>query len=346
LPGATTDLYQTGFDASWEIDVFGGKRRQVEAATAQVQVAAESRHALQVSLAAETARDYLQLRGSQERLRIARENLAAQKDALELTRSKRSVGLASDLDVARAAAEVAATESTLGPLEAAARMGAHALSILLGQEPGSLNAELENAQAVPAAPPEVPVGLPSQLLTRRADIKEAERQIAAATARVGAARADLFPKFALIATAGLDSSSPGNLFSWDSRYFLISPTVAWRIFDAGRILSNIRLQQTGAEEATLQYRNTILVALREVEDALVNYATERSRRIHLAEEFKQDQQALDLARQQYEHGLSDFLGVLDAERSVYAAQDSLAMSDVTVSTDLVALYKALGGGWK
>lgn len=346
VPGATTDLYQVGFDASWEIDVFGGKRRQVQAAAAEVEAAAESRHNLQVSLAAETAQDYLQLRGTQERLRIARENLAAQKLILTLTQSQRRVGLTSDFDVIRAAAEVDSTEASIPPLEAQSRQLMHAISILLAKNPNDLTAELEQVKPLPAVPPEVPVGMPSQLLKRRPDIKQAEREIAAATARIGSAKSDLFPKFALIGSAGLDSSATGNLFNWESRYFLISPTVTWRIFDAGRIMANIKLQRAAEEEAFSQYRGTILKALQEVEDALVSYATEQTRRIHLAGQAKQNEEALRLSKQLYTTGLGDFLDVLDAERTLYAAQDALAQSNQAVTTDLVALYKSLGGGWK
>jgi NodT family efflux transporter outer membrane factor (OMF) lipoprotein len=192
----------------------------------------------------------------------------------------------------------------------------------------------------------VPVGLPSQLIERRPDIRRAEREMAAANARIGSATADLFPKFALVGTAGLDSSSPQNLIDWGSRYFLISPTVSWRIFDAGRILSNIELQKANEQESVWQYRNTILTALQEVQDALVAYATEQVRRNSLIEEANQESQSLHLARQQYEHGLVSFLNVLDAERTLLMAQDDLEQSDQMISTDLVALYKALGGGWK
>jgi outer membrane protein, multidrug efflux system len=209
-----------------------------------------------------------------------------------------------------------------------------------------LTGELSDPRPLPAVPPEVPVGLPSQLLKRRPDIKQAERQIAAANARIGSAQADLFPKFALVGSAGLDSTSAANLFDWDSRYFLISPSVTWRIFDAGRIMANIQLQRANEQEAVLQYRNTILKALREVEDALVSYATEQTRRNHLAEELKQNRQALELARKLYDQGLADFLTVLDAERNAYSTEDAVARSDEAVSTDLIALYKSLGGGWE
>jgi NodT family efflux transporter outer membrane factor (OMF) lipoprotein len=209
-----------------------------------------------------------------------------------------------------------------------------------------LSAELEAGRRLPPTPPEVPIGLPSQLIERRPDIRRAEREIAAANARIGSATADLFPKFAFIASAGLDASMPQSLFDWESRYFLISPTVTWRIFDAGRIFSNIRLQTANRQESVLQYRSTILKALQEVEDAIVNYATEQTRRTHLHEALDQNRQALWLARQQYDHGLVSFLNVLDAERTVFSSEDDLEQSDQTVTTDLVALYKALGGGWE
>jgi multidrug efflux system outer membrane protein len=346
VPGATTDLYQVGFDASWEIDVFGGQRRRVEAASADFEAASQGRRDLQVTVAAEVARDYLELRGTQERLQIARSNLVAQNDILALTRSKRSVGFVTEFDVLRAASEVDTTEAGISPLEAQLKILAHSVSILVGQEPDELTKELSAAQPIPSAPPQVPVGLPSQLLQRRADIRQAERQIAAANARIGVAQADLFPKFALIGNVGLDSSSPGDLFNWGSRYFLISPTVTWQIFDAGRVLGNIRLQHANEQEADLQYRGIILKALKEVEDALVNYATEQTRRNHLADAVKQNQDALDLARRRYDQGLADFLTVLDAERSVFSAQDAYTQSSQSISTSLVALYKSLGGGWK
>lgn len=347
LPGVWTDLYQLGFDASWEIDVFGGIRRRVQAANEQMQGAEESRRNMMITLFAEVARDYLELRGTQERLDIARKNLAAQKEIWQLTVSMRKSGLASDLDVTQAAAEAATTSATIPPLEAMARQSIHALSILLAQEPNALSAELERARPLPESPPEIPVGLPSQLLERRPDIRSAERQIAAATANIGVAEADLFPKFALNGgSVGIDATSAGSLFDWNSQYFLVSPTVTWRVFDAGKILNNIRMQKASEQEALIQYRSTILTALQEVEDALSSYAMEQARRKDLTEALNQSEQSLSLARQQYEHGLSTFLNVLDAERNVYSAEDNLAQSNVQILTDLVALYKALGGGWE
>ncbi len=346
LPGVTASLYQVGFDSNWELDVFGGTRRRLEAAAADLGAAVENWRDMTVTLLAEVARNYLELRGTQQRLDIARKNLAAENETLALTRSRARAGLTSQADVTRAAAEVALTTATIPPLEAAARRSIHSLSTLLAKEPTALNRELNEEKPLPIAPPEVPVGLPSELLRRRPDIRRAERQMAAATARVGSAQADLFPKFALTGSIGLDSTSTGNLFDWQSHYFLVSPTVTWRVFDAGRILSNLALQKANRQESLLQYRSTILTALREVEDALVAYATEHEHRAALAEALAQNQESFELVRQQYEHGLANFIEVLDAQRNVLTAEDQLAQSDQSIATDLVALYKALGGGWQ
>jgi NodT family efflux transporter outer membrane factor (OMF) lipoprotein len=345
LPGAETDLYQVGFDATWEIDVFGGKRRQIEAAEAEVQAAREKQRDLTLSLIAEVARNYFELRDYQLRVAIARKNLHDQNETLELTRSLAQSGLTTQADVARAAAEAALTDATIPPLEAETQRSVHALSILMARDPNALENELALAQPLPPTPPEIPIGLPSQLIERRPDIRAAEREIAAANARIGSAEADLFPKFALVGNAGLDSSTANHLFDWDSRYFLISPTVTWRIFDAGEILSNIRLQKALTAEADLQFRSTLLKALQEVEDDLVMYATEQERYNQLNTAWKQNQLALELSRRRYERGLVSFLEVLDAERNVLSTQDQLAQASLSRITDLVALYKALGGGW-
>jgi NodT family efflux transporter outer membrane factor (OMF) lipoprotein len=288
----------------------------------------------------------VELRGTQQRLVVAEKNLAAQKETLELTLSRANAGLTSRADVTRAAAQVATTSATIPPLQASVRRSIHLLSTLIAREPMALSDELETNKPLVYLPPEVPVGLPSQLLERRPDIRRAERQMAAATARIGSAESELFPKFALTGGIGLDSTSTGNLFDWQSRYFFISPTVTWRVFDAGRIISNVALQKANQQESVWQYRNTILTALREVEDGLVAYATEQEHRNALAEALKQNEDSLNLIRSQYDHGLSDFLEVLDAQRNVLSTEDQLAQANQTLGTDLVSLYKSLGGGWE
>lgn len=346
LPGVTSSLYQVGFDSNWELDVFGGTRRKLEATAADLGASVEELHDVTVSLLAEVARNYVELRGTQQRLVVAEKNLAAQKETLELTLSRANAGLTSRADVTRAAAQVASTSATIPPLQASVRRSIHLLSTLIAREPMALSDELETNKPLVYLPPEVPVGLPSQLLERRPDIRRAERQMAAATARIGSAESELFPKFALTGGIGLDSTSTGNLFDWQSRYFFISPTVTWRVFDAGRIISNVALQKANQQESVWQYRNTILTALREVEDGLVAYATEQEHRNALAEALKQNEDSLNLIRSQYDHGLSDFLEVLDAQRNVLSTEDQLAQANQTLGTDLVSLYKSLGGGWE
>ena len=346
LPGVETELYQIGLDATWEIDIFGGVRRQVEAAADDLSASVEDRRDVLTSLVAEIARDYLQLRGLQQRIVIAKENLASQEDTLQLTQSRFKAGFATDLDVSREQTQVAETRATLPPLEAQARQMIHALSVLVAREPDTLTAELSTTLAIPAPPPDVPVGLPSDLLKRRPDIRRAERQIAAANARVGVATSDLFPKFSITGQLGLDSSHAQHLFDWDSRYFILSPGVSWNILDFGRTKANIESQTEQRQQLMLQYQGTVLQALKETEDALVNYATEQTRRVALDDAVKSARISVNVAKQQYQQGVVDFLTVLDTQRDLLSAEDSLVQSDQQISTNLVALYKALGGGWE
>ena len=248
--------------------------------------------------------------------------------------------------MARAAGQAAQTATELPPLETQVRASMHAISVLLGEQPEELTGMLETAAPVPPIPPEVPVGLPSELLLRRPDLRRARRQLAAATARVGAATADLFPKFGLNGSAGFDATEFTHLFDWQSHYFLINPTVTWPVFDAGRIVSNISLQKANTDEALLQYKKTVLGALEEVADALVAYGSEQARRAAAQEWYNQSKDALALAQNRYKNGLSTFLDVLDAQRTEYAAEDALTQSTQTMTTNLIALYKALGGGWE
>jgi len=345
LPGATTNLYQVGFDASWEIDIFGGTARAVEAARADVDAAVEDRRAVLVTLLAETATTYMDLRAAQKRLSIARDNLGAQRELLAIVQDKFAAGFGTDLDVARQQAQVATTESAIPALEAAERQAMHALAFLLGLEPTALSDELEKPAELPALPPRIALGIPSELLRRRPDVRRAERQLAAATAEIGVATADLFPKFELTGSAGLDSTDPAKLFEWSSRYYSISPTISWPIFAGGRIRANILVKSELEAQAFTRYDTAVARALQDVEDALVSYGREGVRREHLDEAARASAQALDLARQQFASGIVDELAILDAQRTALGAQDALAQSDAALRTHLVALYKALGGGW-
>ena len=348
LPGAGTqsNFYQAGFDASWEIDVFGGIRRSLEAADAEVDASIEARRDVLVTLLAEVGRNYLEVRGLQSELAIARQNLDAQKKTLELTQARFQAGRAAELDVVRAQAQVSATASQIPLLESLRIQATHRLGVLLGREPGSLREELLKTAAIPAPPPEVPVGLPSDLLRRRPDLRRAERELAASTARIGVATADLYPKFSLSGLFQLDSVTGSDFVKWGSRAWSVGPTIQWSIFQGGRIRARIEVENARQEQAAILYEKSILVALQEVEDALIAYAKEQAHRAELSESVKANDKAVDLANQRYTQGLVDFLSVLDAQRSLYASQDALVQSERRISEQLVALYKALGGGWQ
>lgn len=340
------NFYQSGFDASWEIDVFGGQRRAVESAKAQVAAAEFGQRDVLVTLLGEVARNYVEARGYQRQLEIARENITAQEHTLALTQNRYTNGLANNLDVQQASTLLATTRAVVPTLETALQASIHRLGVLLGQPPEALQTELSSVAPIPTVPPTVPVGLPSELLLRRPDVGMAERQLAAATANIGVAKADLFPKFYLTGVAGFESVSASDWFDAGSRFWSAGPTVQWNIFDAGRIRANIKIQNARQEEALANYEQTTLSAFEDVENALVAYAKEQVRRRSLEDAVNSSQESLRLANQLYANGLSDFINVLDAERSLYQAQDALVQSDRTVSTDVIALYKSLGGGWE
>ncbi len=351
LPSGTSvpfnnNVYQAGFDASWEIDVFGGNRRGVEAGKAEVAAAEFGRRNVLVTLLGEVARNYVELRGCQRRLEIATNNLKTQQDALALTEDRFKKGLTSDLDVQQAATLLANTRANIPTLETGIQDYIHRLGVLLGQPPEALLAELSAPAPIPSGPPEVPVGLPSELLRRRPDIQQAERQLAASTARIGVATADLFPKFSLTGIAGYESTSASDWFAGGSKFWSLGPTVQWRIFDAGRIRANIRVQNARQEQSLAAYEETVLMSFEDVENSLVAYAKEQIRRRSLEDAVTSSKDSLHLANQLYSNGLASFINVLDAERSLYQAEDALVQSDKAVSQNLISLYKALGGGWE
>ncbi len=346
FPGVDTNLYEVGFDSTWEIDVFGGQRRAVEGAIYDIQAAQEDQRDALVTLMAEVARTYVQLRGFQRQLVIATRNLESQRQTLSLTQSRQQAGFVTDLDVARQATQVATTAAAIPSLDAQIRISIHSLGVLLGEDPEALIPELTKIADIPSVPPEVPIGLPSDLLRRRPDIRRAERQLASATAGIGQATADLFPKFSLTAAFGFDASKPKHIADWGSRYWSLSPGVNWPIFDAGRIRFNISVKNEQQAQAAANYQQTVLTALKDVEDSLASYRTEQERHRALADAAASSHKAVDLATQQYNQGITDFLTVLEAERDEFGTEDSLAQSDRNISTDLVAVYKALGGGWE
>jgi multidrug efflux system outer membrane protein len=339
-------VYQAGFDAAWEIDVFGGKRRALEVADAELQGTAEARNDVLVSVLAEVARDYIELRGAQQRLEIARRAVTLQQETVELNEARLRGGVATDLDLRREAALLASVQASVPPLETAVRSAMYSLAALLGRQPDELVAELTPTSVVPPTPPEVPIGLPSDLLRRRPDVRNAERQLAAETARIGVAKSNWFPKFSLTGDFGSESVSTGKWFESSSRFWSFGPNFQWRLFDFGRVRAEVNAQTAVQEESLVAYQKAVLTSLREAESAVVAYAQEQNRRRALAEAVADDQRSLELANALYAKGRVNYLDVLDVRRNLYQATDLLAQSDQAVSVDLIALYKALGGGWE
>jgi len=341
------ELFQAGLDASWELDVFGGTRRNLEAATADLRAAVEDRRDVLVTLVGDVGSNYINLRGFQQQIYIARKNLKAQKHNADIIQKRHDAGFVGGLDVANAWAQVATTESTIPLFESSARAAIYSLGVLLGREPAALEKDLAKAAPIPPTPPEIPVGLPSELLRRRPDIRRAEAQIHAATARIGVATADLFPRFFLTGSFGVTTSDVNKLGSLaNNKFWSFGPSITWPIFAGGRIYWNIKIQDALQEQALLTYEKTVLTALKDVETALVAYAKEQETRKSLSEAVVNNRKAVDLATQLYLVGKSDFLNVLIAQRALFATEDALAQSTRTVDTNLIALYKALGGGWE
>jgi len=343
---AARDLFQAGLDAAWELDIFGGVRRNIEASNADIRTSVEDHRDVLVTLAAEVGTNYLNLRGSQQQIAIARKNLKAQRHTAEITRKRFEAGFVSALDVASAQAQVATTESQIPSLESAAQGAIYSLSVLLGREPAALLQELATETPIPPAPPEIPVGLPSDLIRRRPDIRRAEAQLHAATARIGVATADLFPKFSLTGSFGFSSTDLSSLANWSSRSWSFGPSVSWPIFAGGRIWWNIEVQNALQEQALIAYEKTVLTALKEVETALVAYAKELERRKSLTDAAENNAKAVDLAMKRYIAGRTDFLSVLTFQGALYQSEDALVQSTRNSTTNLIALYKALGGGWE
>jgi NodT family efflux transporter outer membrane factor (OMF) lipoprotein len=339
-----SNLFQAGLDAAWELDIFGGTRRSIEAAEADVKATIEDRRDVLVTLVSELAINYVQLRGYQQEIIIARNNLSSQQQNASVVRKRYEGGFVSALDVANADAQMATTMSQIPVLEISVQQTIYNISVLLGQEPASLLEELSPASSIPLTPPEVPAGLPSEMLRRRPDIRRTEAQIHSATAQIGVATADLFPKFNLAGSINMSASKPGDL-RWDQRSWSFGPSASWEIFNAGRVSYNIEIQKALQQQAVLTYKKSVLTAIQDVENALIAYAKEQEHHKALINAVTANRKAVDLATQLYVEGQTDFISVLDAQRSLYVTEDALVRSTSTLSTDLIAIYKALGGGW-
>ncbi len=344
--GKTLNLYQAGFDAAWELDFFGGQRRSVESAKANTEAAFEGIREAQVSVAAEIALDYVQLREYQQEIVVARNNLKSQQETDKIVRLKARAGFESALDIANADAAVATTEAQIPVLEMEARQSIYALSVLLARPPEDLLKCLSLIGAIPQVPARIPAGLPSNLLRRRPDIREAEALLHSATAQIGVATADLFPKFSLTDTVGWQSNQFSSWWFIANRGFSFGPSVEWSIFQGGAIVSNIHVQEALRDQAFINYRQTVLGAFEEVENALIAFTREQAHYKSLKDSVVANRKAVDLSIELYTDGLLDFLNVLVAQRSIYAAEDLLVQSRAKIALDLISLYKALGGGWE
>lgn len=349
-PGFTSqrvpiDTYQAGFDASWEIDLFGGIRRSVEAARADLGASEASLHDAQVSLFAEVARNYFELRGTQQRLAIAKRNIANQADSLKLIDARAQIGTASEQDVASAGAQLSAAKAQLPVLDAQARTYAYRLAVLLGERPGELDVDVSPGTFKPIATV-LPIGDAGEVLARRPDVRIAEREYAAATARIGVAKADFFPHIALGGFVGFLAGRSNDFGGPASRAWSFTPSITWNGLNVQHVRSNLHASEARADAAAANYQRTVLQAIEDVDNAISNYNAEHARVEQLIAQAEQSRRAAELARVRYQEGATGYLELLDAERVQLSAEDALAQSESAIDTRAVALYKALGGGWQ
>lgn len=346
LPGSGITTYALGFDASWELDLFGGDRRGVEASVARTDAAIWTRRDAAVTLAAEVAQAYFALRLDQEQVGIIEQELVRERRALEIAENSAKVGLVPNIDVTRQRGTLTALEARLEPIRADARMRVHALGILIGQPPEALDAELSAPAQPLAVLPVVPAGLPSDLLRRRPDIRAAERQLAASTADIGVAVSDLYPKFSLTGAAQLISTSLGNLFTGDSLQLSGTGGVSFPLLDWGRRKATVNVRKEQREQAYAQYRATVLGALRDVEDPLARIDAERRRNAALKRAVADAESTAHAVEAQYRTGFVAQDSLLNAENQVLSAREQVAASDAQLRQDTAALFKAIGGGWQ
>jgi len=339
------EIFSTGFDAAWELDIFGGVRRSVEAANAEVDAIHAELHDVMVTLLSELAVNYIELRNIQNRLRITRANVKTQEETLKLTKARFDSGLTDELDTAQAETNLENTRAQIPVLEEQLNHALNRIAVLTGKQPGALNIQLTGIGSIPVPPKEVAIGLPTALLRRRPDIRMAERALAAETARIGVAESDLYPKFFLNGSFEFSASDVGDLLKSGSQIYNYGPSVSWRIFSSGQIRNNIKAQNEREKQAFYRFHNTVLSALEEVESAVISYSREMNRRDTLQKTVKAAEKTVKLAKIQYTNGLTDFNNLLLAERSLFTAQDQLSISEARVSKNLISLYKALGGGW-
>ncbi len=341
-----SDLYSAGFDAGWELDIFGGLRRSVEAAEADLQAVREEGRDTLVSLLAETALNYVEVRTLQAERTALEANLATQDDTFRLVAWRQQAGLSDDLAVQQARYNLENTRSQIPVLRTSLEEALNRLAVLLGEQPGKIHEEMEKQVPIPVPPLRVAVGLPADTLRRRPDVRRTEQELAAQTARVGVATADLYPKFSLSGSIGLEAHSLPALSSSALWTLLGGPRITWPLFRGGALRQKIEVQSALQEQALIRYEATVLQALEEVENVLTAYAEEQIRGDSLGAAEEAAAQAATLAQHKYEAGLTDFTSVLEAQRSLRSFQYQRARSRGTVAANLIRLYKTLGGGWE
>ncbi len=340
------NTYAVGLDASWEVDLWGRIRRINEAASAEIGLSVEDARDALVSVLAETALNYVELRNSQELIRIAQANIELQEQTVELTRNQFNANLVSQLDVSQARSNLESTRASLPPLKADARAARNRLAVLLGMFPGALEEELRSPAPIPSPASQVAVGIPADIIRQRPDIRRAERELAAETARIGIAEGDLYPRLSLLGSIGLQAEHSSDLLDGRAAAFRIAPSLTWNVFDRRRIRGNIEVADARQEQALLRYERSVLRALEETENAMVRFAYDQDRRDSLETAVAQARRAVELSEDQYRQGLVSFQSVLDSQRFLFGIESSLASTRASITTDLISLYKALGGGWE
>lgn len=350
LPGATradrdVDSYDAAIAAAWELDFFGRVRRNVQGQRAEAAASAADVAVAQVAVVAELAQSYFRLRGLQQQLHVARSNADNQRGSLELVQARLDAGSGTQLDVAQAESQLENTLALIPALESEIAVAAHRIAVLTGRPPAALIAELEQAAPLPALPAQLPAGTPGELLRRRPDVLAAERRLAAATARIGVATADLFPRFTLAGLIGTQALETGALFERDSETRTVALGVDWTFLDVGRVRARIAAADADAAGNLASYEQTVLRALEETENALMRYARLQRERRHLEAAAAAGNEAARLARLRFDGGVADFLQVLDAERAQLETEDRLVQAETRSAVALVALYRSMAGGW-
>jgi len=340
------ELFNVGFDATWELDIFGGVRRSIQAAKAEVGNAQANRQYVLISVIGEVARNYFELRGEQHELEVAQKNVQNQRESLELTEAKYKAGQSTELDTARARAQVNATQAAIPPLEGAIKHSIHRLSVLTGREPAALYDELLLSRPIPALPTMVGIGDPADLLRRRPDVRAAERALAAATAGIGVQTAALFPRVFFNGNIGFDANTISRIGKSGTDTYSFGPQITWAALDLGHVRARIRAANARADAELAAYEKAVLTALEETENALVDFGREQARRDYLKQSAISAAEATSLATQRYTGGVADFFPVLDAQRSQLEIEAQLAQSETRTATSMIAVYKALGGGWE